>query len=241
MEVSLQGVKIMLGMPLKDSMPKQTAFSLAQTMFVAGQLGVDARFAIGSASNNDRARDLVVDGFLQSDCDKLFWLDSDMVWSPQEFFQLVALSTFYDIVLASYPAKTEGPSPFFVDFDMPSVTNEHGLLKIKGAGLGFCCMDRKAVQAIADMHPMIYDQSIGRIRKKIFRHDIGFEHTVEVDGVDYPTDRTEDFAFFADAMECGFDIWLHPGIELGHIGQKEWRAKFADATNIVKMNEQDTQ
>ena len=226
MEVDIRGVKVMLGMPLKDNMPKQTAFSLAKTMYECGSIGLDARYSIGSASNNDRARDLVVDGFLESDSDKLFWLDSDMVWEPQDFFNILAFSTLVDVVLASYPAKTEGPSPFFVDMENPTRSNELGLLKIKGAGLGFCCVDRKVVQEVADMSPTVFDGSIGRKRKKIFRHDIK-------DG----SDRTEDFAFFADIMECGYDIWLAPEIELGHIGSREWRAKFADASNVTKTED----
>lgn len=221
MEVDVRSVSVMMGIPLKDSMPKQTAFSVARTMYEAGKIGLDLKFAIGSASNNDRSRDIVLDGFLSSNQDRLFWIDSDMVWKPEDFFKLVAYSTLVDIVLASYPAKTEDPAPFFVDMDSPAETNELGLLKIKGAGLGFCCMSRKSVQAIADMSPEVYDQSIGRKRKKVFRHDIHEGN-----------DRTEDFAFFADAMECGFDIWLDPHIELGHIGQREWRGKFSDASNI---------
>lgn len=226
MEIDIRQCKVMLGMPLKDMTPKQTVMSIAKTMREAGRIGLDLRYAQGSASNNDRARDIVVDGFLSSDCDKLFWVDSDMVWEPEAFFKLIALSTQVDIVLASYPAKVEGPIPFFVDMDSPAETGDFGLLKIKGAGLGFCCMDRKPVQAIADISEECYDQSIERNRKKIFRHDI-FEGK----------DRTEDFAFFADAMDCGFDIWLDPTIELGHIGSKEWRGKLADAHNIQLVKE----
>ena len=228
MEVDIRNVKVMMGIPCKEGTTRLTTNSIAKTMYHAGKIGMDLRLGSSSASNNDRARDLVLDGFLASDCEKLFWIDSDIVWEPHDFFKIVAQSTLVDIVLASYPAKTDGPAPFFVDFDNPAKTNRHGLLKIKGAGFGFVCMDRKVVQAVADMSPEVYDQSIGRKRKKVFRHDIDESHLV--DGA--PCDRTEDFAFFADAMEAGFDIWLDPFIELGHVGQKEWRAKFADAVNI---------
>ncbi len=241
MQIDLAGMKVMMGISLiTTTIPRNTVFSIAKTMYDAGRIGLDLSYSMGCASNNDRARDMVVDGFLRSGCEKLFWIDADMVWEPQDFFKLVALSTQVDVVLASYPAKVEGDVPFFVDFDMPAETNRHGLLKINGAGLGFCCMDRKVVQAVADKSPTIHDSSIGRIRKKIFRHDVSEERAVEFEGKLYPSDRTEDFAFFSDITDCDFDIWLDPFIELGHVGTKEWRAKFADASNIVKTNEQVT-
>ena len=44
-----------------------------------------------------------------------------------------------------------------------------------------------------------------------------------------PARRTEDIAFFDDLRDEGFTIWCDPSIELGHVGEKEWRGRFADA------------
>lgn len=222
MEVNIGGMKVMMGVSLiTTTIPRKTVFSIAETMRESVRAGFDLKFSMGCASNNDRARDIVVDGFLSSDCEKLFWIDADMVWSPPDFFKLVALSTLFDVVAVSYPAKLEGEAPFFVDMESPQKANDYGLIRINGCGLGFTIMDRKVVQSVSDMSPEVYDQSIGRKRKKIFRHDIHEGH-----------DRTEDFAFFADIKECGYGVWLDPQIELGHVGVKEWRGKLADASNV---------
>ena len=62
-------------------------------------------------------RDAVLDDFLQDDTQKLFWIDSDMVWEPGDFLRLLALSTTRGVVCAAYPRKVDGPIQFDAAID----------------------------------------------------------------------------------------------------------------------------
>jgi hypothetical protein len=161
-------------------------------------------------------RDAVLDEFLKGENDKLFWIDSDMVWSPDDFLRLLALSTKFDCVGATYPAKVEGPPTFYVN--RQDGFGEYGLMKVGGLGLGFTIVSRDVCQRLADRAPKYTDQISGVERAQVFRVDIADGNL-----------RTEDMAFFADITDLGVDVWLDPSIELGHIGEREWRGSVMDA------------
>ena len=61
------------------------------------------------------------------------------------------------------------------------------------------------------------------------------KHTLGPWSVYVSGERTgEDVFFFNDVRAAGFDVWLDPSIELGHVGEHEWRGRFADTITKPK-------
>ncbi len=218
--ISLGNISVTIGMPVGKPIPPQTVVALYATAEQMGKMGLRCELAMLQCGVINIARDTVLDEYLKNGTDKLFWIDSDMVWSPAEFLRFLALSTKFDVLVASYPVKIDRPNGIFhVNAeDMTLAPNEYGLIQMNGMGLGYSIMDRKVCETIAASKPRVIDID-GREMAEVFR----------IDKTPKGHRRTEDMAFFADIREAGFAIWCDPSIELGHVGDKEWRGKLADA------------
>ena len=219
MRVDISGVSVYIGIPVYGRIPAQTALSLASTMHQCGLRALDAEIGMMGRGIVHWARDMVLDGFLKSDKQKLFWIDSDVVWDADAFFQMIALSTLADVVSAAYPMKRDGPTAFQVSgTGDQQAMNEHGLFEIHGTGLGFTIMDRSVCEQLAERAPVVIDQNASEPVRSVFRTDV-------VNGVR----RGEDMAFFADIRELGHKVMLAPSIRLGHVGEKCWQGMALDA------------
>ncbi len=218
--IALKNVSVTVGMPVGKPIPPQTVAALWATAYQLGWMRLRADLAIQVCGVITIGRDSVLDEFLKTDTDKLFWIDSDQVWTPDDFLRMLALSTKYDIVGAAYPVKKDGPTIFYVNAGPVEElsSNEHGLIPINGLGLGFTIIDRKACERLAAQAPRVIDLD-GREMAEVFR----------VDKTAAGHRRTEDIAFFNDLQALGYDIWCDPTIELGHVGEREWRGRLFDA------------
>jgi hypothetical protein len=218
MQVNIGEVSVYIGMPVYGRIPHHTALSLALTLHACGAGGVPVEVGMKALGIVTWARDAVLDGFLKSDKQKLFWIDSDMVWSPESFARMVALSTKRDVIAAAYMAKRDGEPDFQIGASgKPQELDEYGLLEIEATGLGFTIMDRKVCEALAEGKPQRADQH-GKPYIRAFRID-----------EDLGEFRAgEDVQFFADIRAKGFKVHLDPTIDLGHIGEKMWRGRAID-------------
>lgn len=225
--IPLGNVSVAIGMPVGKPIPPQTVSSIYATAYALGKMGLRCDLLLQVCGVVTIARDSVLDEFLRNGADKLFWIDSDMVWEPSDFLRLLALSTKFDVIGAAYPVKVPGPTTFHVNTEGVEPTiNEYGLHAIGGLGLGFTIVDRKALQYLADRAPRVMDGIAKREMAEVFRVDrnaAGFR-------------RTEDMAFFVDLREAGFKVWCDPSVELGHVGEKEWRGCLADALPAAPDN-----
>lgn len=222
-DISLDGLRVTVGIPAGRDFHALTVRSLLETFNKCQTMGIHAQLAL--VANNSIvqwARDEVVDLFLQTDCNKLFWIDSDMVWDPNDFIRMLALSQKRDIVCATYPAKKE-PATFYVNHDPPLISDDLGLFEVKGVGLGFTVMSRKVVEALVDNAPKALDEISGKEIPQVFR--VGM-----VDGKRIG----EDMAFFEDARKLGFKVYLDPLVKLKHLGLKQYEGSILDALKTDK-------
>lgn len=249
-DTQLANVKIMIGLPIYGQMPYRTHRSLLMTYKDAWGSGLQVgEGTVYGSSVITKARNDVVDCFLQSDCTHLFWIDGDMEWTPKDFGSIVALCARTDmhIVGTTYPSKTD-PVQYFIKVpDGPIPVNEYGCLEVHGFGLGFCCMTRESVQAIADSKPWVYDQINNRVVRDIFR--IGTTPVDVVGSADLPgcppelygkplvASMGEDMAFFEDLRNLGYKVWLYPGLNLGHIGQKVYTGDLMKAMGMERYGD----
>jgi hypothetical protein len=227
MQIKLDGMHVMVGMPLYGAPTTKTQLSLLKSQELCNHN--DMRFDFTTATGFVTvARDQIVADFLKSDAEKLFWIDGDMVWGQAEFAKMLALSTQVDLICATYPMKKEGPNQYPILCEPEVVTGPFGLMEIYGAGLGFSVWSRKACQALSDSKPWLWDGMLNEKRRAIFG--------VEPRPLPYPCPdpevtlgmRTEDINAFEDLRALGFKVWLDPTIELGHIGSKEWRGSLSE-------------
>lgn len=213
----ISGISVMLGMPVHRDIAPQTVRSLLETqqMCMGRGIVVDIELKCGSSLVHV-ARSQIAQAFLQSERNRLFWVDSDISWKAEDFFKLIVLSTVMDCVGAIYPAKLD-PIKFFLSPDpfKPLVIDEWGCLPIGGMGLGFTIVTRKVIEHLALTVPIVMDK--GSPRPRLFRCDV-------IDG----EDGGEDIAFFEDIRALGYQVNLEPSIELGHVGAKEYRASILD-------------
>lgn len=219
-DVTMDGLSVMIGIPAGRDLPVQTVRSLWATQVACQRMNIPLHLGMVAGSAVVQwARDEVVDLFLQSDANRLFWIDSDMVWEPAQFIRLLALSKVREVVCAAYTAKIDRPT-FYVNHDkeIGLVSGEHGLVEIYGLGLGFTVMNREVLERLAGQSAQITDEASGKTMASLFRidHENGKR-------------RGEDMALFNDIRECGYKVWLDPLIDLGHIGQKVYRGTIRDA------------
>lgn len=220
MQVDLTGVSVVIAMPVFNDIPPQTVRSLLETQAACNARGIVLDIELRQGSTVFHARSIAAHRFLNNDKNRLFMIDSDMVWSAEAFFRMLALSTKMDCVSASYTSRSDPPK-FYIGLSNTQAIepNEFGCIPIDGVGLGFTVVTRKIIEELAAKAPRLTfsTELPGESVAKIFRFD-------EPDG----EARGEDMAFFGDVKALGYQPWLDLDIELGHIGAREYRARFLD-------------
>jgi hypothetical protein len=209
---------VMVGMPLYGAPTTKTTISLLKTQGYC--IGNGIRFDYTTSTGFVTvARDQILEDFLASEAERLFWIDGDMVWTPEDFVKFLAMSTELDVICATYPLKQEGRNqyPVYAPPEVEIKTGKFGLIEVWGAGLGFSIWSRKACQALSDSKAHIKDGLTGESRPGIF---CVAPRNGEL--------RTEDINVFEDLRALGFKVYLDPTIELGHVGSKEWRGSLSE-------------
>ena len=165
----------------------------------------------------DLARNRLVSTYLkQTDYEKIFWIDDDIIFDPDDAERLLAWSTLYPIVAATYPVRQDPPKFFMRRESEKWEQNEYGLFKIIGTGLGFTVMDRSVFDKMAPTTDTFIME--GEEHKAFFK--ITQENKVYYG---------EDIYFFKRWHdEFGGHVWLDPSINLGHFGHKTFDYKFLD-------------
>jgi len=223
MDIKLDGLNVMVGIPAGRDIPALTVKSLIRTFTLCQRMNIPCQ--LGMIAGNaviQWARDEVVELFINSSANRLFWIDSDMVWEPEDFMRMLAISQVRDVVCATYPAKVDQPT-FYVNCDKakPLVADDLGLLEIWGVGLGFTVMRREVIEKLVAAAPKVHDEISGRSVASVFR--VG-----SLEG----KRQGEDMAFFNDIRALGYKVMLDPQVDLGHMGMKKYTGTVRDALQL---------
>jgi hypothetical protein len=226
-QISLDGLSVMVGIPAGRDLHPWTEKSLMGSQQLCLRMGIP--FDHGSVSGNaviTWARDEVIDIFMRGNASRLFLIDSDMVWEPNDFMRMLALSQKRDVVCATYPAKLDQPT-FYINYDksQPLEADELGLLPVWGVGLGFTVVRREVIETLVAKAPLVYDEITGREVAEVFR--VG---STVING--RRVREGEDMAFFRDIREAGYKVMLDPEVSLGHIGIKKYTGSVKDALQV---------
>lgn len=217
MQFDMASIRVMLAMPTHRPLHPRTVIALLETQALCLQQGVPLEVSMQAGSSLvHHARSKCAALFLQEEFNRLFFVDSDIVWTGDDFFRLLAFSTKLDCVSAIYPAKQDEPL-FFLRGVGKVTENELGCIPVDGLGLGFTVVTRRVIERLARLAPKRRFQGIEEPIASIFRCDS-----------DGDEERGEDMAFFADVKAAGFQPWLDPHVTLGHVGAKVFRASVLD-------------
>jgi len=92
---SLAGRKIMIGLPTYDfKVSTKLAIALASFCVKSRDHGVDIQISnVSGCSVVSRARNLIVEEFLNSDCTELMFIDADINFNADDIFRLMVWGT----------------------------------------------------------------------------------------------------------------------------------------------------
>jgi hypothetical protein len=223
-EVDLTGVSVCIAIPCySGTLPIETALALVQTSVKLKEMGI--QFDIVSERENGlvtSVRNRLLYRYLtESDSKYLFWLDDDIIFTVDDFIQILAIATKKKMAAASYPTRTDVPVFFikYINDKTPEFDSDFGLIKSQGVGMGFICMERDIVQEVFDAYE---DQEY--IDEELKPRDI---FKVGVINKKY---WGEDMSFLTELYQKFNHItYVHPWINLKHVGRKDYNAKLMDS------------
>ena len=175
----------------------------------------------------DTIRNKIISRFAASDCDELIMVDTDVTWGYDSMLRLLAapIDKGGDIIAGIYPKKQE-PIEYPFDpklYDNGTVRlNEDGLILCNHVPAGFLRIPKGTAQKLIEENQNLqYVQLWGYGEKddypvySLFEKSWGYD---ECSGL--KTRRSEDVAFCKRVLDIGGDVFAHPDIGMGHIGQK---------------------
>lgn len=222
-------MEICFAFPTYDGrLPVEASVALANSVYELRKAGVSVNMQWGAESALiDLCRSRLVKVFLeQTKSDKLFFIDSDIIFKPKDVMSLSYHSQKYPIVGAVYPVRKDPPKFYLRAKGEVLETNEDGLISVNGFGAGFVIIDRSVFEKMTP-----YINTINTDKDS----DLQMYFDIRVRNNEY---LGEDISFYTRWVEeCAGSVYLDPGINLKHVGTKEFGYKFMDYinTNLEKV------
>ena len=138
--------------------------------------------------------------------DKIFMIDSDIVWEPNQFLNFLKMD--FDIISGVYYEKTgayamvhkngdgSGPMP---REEVQKLQTENKLIEVYGVGLGFVCVKKGVFE---------------KIKRPWFRMGV---MPLEIDNVQYDIPIGEDLYFCETVSKNNHKIIVDPNTVVGHV------------------------
>lgn len=204
-------MKICVAVPVYDGkLHVETVRSLLAEQSVAIWCGdaFQIRFVTGNAGII-QARNQLAHEFMESDFDRLVFLDADITFHPGSLVRLAHKSE--DVVGGCYRFKMNAecyPIRFLPDPDNRGLwSNPEGLIEVESIPTGFLAISRKVFQAFRESYPDRLQTHFDHVSFSYFQMPFR-------DGVQYG----EDYFFCKEWRELGGKVFLDPEIELTHWG-----------------------
>jgi hypothetical protein len=186
------------------------------TSLFASQARIEYRIDLEIFSGNchiDDSRNRLVRDFLETDCEQLIFLDSDVMWHESDLKKLIDHDR--DIVAGIYPLKNDDEDYPVAPLPGERWADEYGLVEVAGVPTGFLKIKRRVFEALYNTVPHHRSKEDGYGRLLI---PVLFERTLN--GL---SRRGGDYEFCRKAREAGFKVYVDPSMQLGHVGPKLWQ------------------
>lgn len=211
---------ILVAVPCYDGkVCAETVRALLNEQMVAAGAGVGFRAVfLPGCSLITHARNQMSQDFLDSEADRLVFIDADVSWEPGNIIRLAAHPV--DFVGGAYRLKQEGESYPVGWLETPELhaDPETGLLEVASVPGGFMALSRSVFDRLKEAHP---DRAYSHYQF----NGHGYFHA-PIDGGRL---FGEDTAFCADWRGQGGKVWLDPELTLTHVGgSNEYVGRIGD-------------
>lgn len=187
--------------------------SAMRTVQTLEQLGVEYDWLTEkNESLVHRARMEMTATFLKTNHSHLFWIDSDIEFSPDDVARLWNLNA--DIACGCYAMKKRDKQWFAAWKDgklVKDLDQFEGPIDVDYAGTGFLLIRRDVIETLANAVPK-WEGANGQV-PALFMTPI---HNGCLE--------SEDYHFCRIAREAGYKIMMDPAVRLGHYGQYRFGA-----------------
>lgn len=194
---------IFVAIPAYGGVTTETAQSLLNEAAAAREVGVEMRFAfLSGCSLITHARNQLAKDFLDSDCERMVFIDADVAWEPGAVLRLVSHGK--DVVGGAYRFKSDDENYPVIWPDGAGLVQEDGLIAVKSLPGGFLQISRAALEKLRrwDREYVHHGQTFH-----------GFFHAPIAEGMMFG----EDAAFCFDWRRAGGQVWLDPELTLTHV------------------------
>lgn len=211
--------------------------SLALTVADAARRKRNIAYKPGGDSLVTRARNLLTNEFLKSDCTHLLWIDADIGWEPEAIWRM--MDSGKDIVAGVYPKKClpiSWPMNFLKQEQNEPLPTcpETNFIRVKDAPTGFMLIQRRVIETLIARHPEWACKFSGG-NNPVHGYAL-WEAWTDTDGMYL----SEDFGFCRRAQAEGFEVWIDPTIKLSHTGNATYGpARMSDAMQMVDIEDSD--
>jgi cellulose synthase/poly-beta-1,6-N-acetylglucosamine synthase-like glycosyltransferase len=220
----MAGKSIFIALPAYDfKVSLKLAISLARFAQSAAQHGVDIQIgSICGCSVVSRARNLLAQDMLDSQCDFLLFIDSDINFEPEDIFRLMAWGQDPKKgIVAAVPRTRSETKTYIANLDYDDngelTMNGMGLVRAERVATAFMLVRREVFVTLSEAHPewSYYDRKSDRMLSCMFDFQLAEEGYIG-----------EDYLFCDRAREHGFEVWIDPSITLGHMGVQEYVGNY---------------
>jgi hypothetical protein len=194
--------------------------SLVETLAECNRRGVSYKWLNAYASLVHHARELTASGGegMQLDPDhrgpmgdsvtynKIFWIDSDIAWTPEQFFKLY--DSEYEVVSGAYIVSDEVTTTVHAwgkpgGIPIPEIMKMKAPLKVQSIGFGFVTMKYGVFE---------------RLPRPWFKH---FDQTVPTAKGNQVVDSIgEDVSWCIKAYQAGIEIYFDPSVLVNHMKKR---------------------
>ena len=222
----LSGKSLFIALPAYDfKVSLKLAVSLAKFSRASAEHGIDIQIgSICGCSVVSRARNLLAKDMLESKCDYLLFIDSDINFEPDDIFRLMAWGTDPKKGIVAAVPRTRNESKVYIatlDYDENGdlTMNGMGLVRAKRVATAFMLVRREVFETLEKEHPewAYYDAKTDRTLSCMFDFQLAEEGYIG-----------EDFLFCDRVREHGFEVWIDPTITLGHMGVQEYVGNYGN-------------
>jgi glycosyltransferase involved in cell wall biosynthesis len=220
----MSGKSIFIALPAYDfKVSLKLAISLAKFTQMATQHGVDIQVgSVCGCSVVSRARNLLAQDMLESNCDYLLFIDSDINFEPEAIFRLMAWANDPKKGIVAAVPRTRSETKTYIanlDYDDNNelTMNGMGLVRAERVATAFMLVRREVFVTLSEAHPewRYYDRKTDRTLSCMFDFQLAEEGYIG-----------EDYLFCDRAREHGFEVWIDPSITLGHMGVQEYVGNY---------------
>ncbi len=215
---------VFIAMPTHRPIEVPTYMATIETVSWAAKNDVmlDWQVPVGSAPIG-HSRSVLVQKFLDSSCETFFSIDSDIIWNVSEFRHMLELSKHMPIVIGAYPLKKDPAQYALLRQTVEGAKiNAWGCFQGMGIGMGFTVIQRRVLEHMAKNAQQVWISEYNMYAPYLFPY--GVHQSL---GSDKWITRTEDMPFLEACHEQGFQSFICPDVDLGHIGGKVYRMRLA--------------